>query len=61
MAKVLGENDLNDLDRKYLNFADTFENKFINQPMDERRNINQTLDLGLEILKILPEEELSKL
>ena len=61
LAKVLGENDLNELDRKYLEFADTFENKFINQAIHERRNINQTLDLGLEILKILPKEELSKL
>ena len=53
LAKVLGENDLSQSDRKYLEFANTFENKFINQLMDESRDINETLDLALEILKIL--------
>ena len=61
MAKVLGENDLNDLDKQYLAFADEFEEKFINQKQDERRTITETLDLALEILNILPKEELTKL
>lgn len=61
LAKVLGENDLNDLDKKYLAFANQFEDRFINQKTDERRDINQTLDLALEILNILPKEELTKL
>ena len=61
LAKVLGENDLNDLDKKYLEFANQFEDRFINQKTDERRDINQTLDLALEILNILPKEELTKL
>lgn len=61
LAKVLGENDLDELDRKYLDFANEFEEKFINQALDERRNINETLDLALKILNILPKEELDKL
>ena len=61
LAKVLGENDLNDLDKQYLAFANTFEEKFINQKQDERRTINETLDLALNILNILPKEELTKL
>lgn len=61
LAKVLGENDLDELDRKYLDFANEFEEKFINQSLDERRNINETLDLALKILNILPKEELNKL
>lgn len=61
LAKVLGENDLSPLDKKYLEFANEFEEKFINQLPDERRDINQTLDLALEILNILPKEELTKL
>lgn len=61
MAKVLGESDLGELDRKYLKFAEKFEESFLKQEADERRNINQTLDLALEILNILPKEELNKL
>ena len=61
LAKVLGESDLNELDRKYLEFADKFEERFLKQGADERRDINQTLDLALEILNILPKEELNKL
>ena len=61
LAKVLGESDLNELDRKYLEFADQFEERFLKQRTDERRDINQTLDLALEILNILPKEELNKL
>ena len=61
LAKVLGESDLGELDRKYLKFAEKFEESFLKQEADERRNINQTLDLALEILNILPKEELNKL
>ncbi len=61
LEKVLGESDLNELDRKYLEFADKFEERFLKQGTDERRDINQTLDLALEILNILPKEELNKL
>ncbi len=61
LAKVLGESDLNELDRKYLEFADKFEERFLKQGTDERRDIKQTLDLALEILNILPKEELNKL
>ena len=49
LAKVIGENDLSDMDRLYLKFGDEFEKRFINQNKDERRNISETLDLGLEI------------
>ena len=61
MAKVLGESDLDELDRKYLEFADQFEERFLKQGTDERRDINESLDLALELLNILPKEELNKL
>ena len=61
LAKVLGENDLSDLDRTYLAFGDALEQKFISQGRFERRNMDQTLNLALEILEILPQEELDKL
>ena len=57
---MLGENDLSDMDRLYLKFGDEFEKRFINQNKDERRNISETLDLGLEILEILPKSEWDK-
>lgn len=60
LAKVLGENDLSDMDRLYLKFGDEFEKRFINQGKDERRSISETLDLGLEILEILPKSEWDK-
>ncbi len=61
LAKVLGESDLSDVDKKYLEFGQAFENRFINQGKFENRTINQTLDLALEILNILPKEELDKM
>jgi V/A-type H+-transporting ATPase subunit B len=61
LSKVLGESDLSEVDRKYLEFGDTFEKRFINQKNGERRSIAETLDLALEILKILPESEIDKM
>ena len=49
--------------RKFAEFVlgEQFEKRFINQGKYEFRDINQTLDLALELLKILPPEELDKL
>lgn len=60
LAVILGEAALSDLDRKYLEFADAYEEKFISQGIGEDRNIEQTLDLGWELLANLPEEELKR-
>lgn len=61
LAKVLGESDLSDTDKKYMEFGDAFENRFLSQGRFENRTINETLDLALEILHILPKEELNNL
>lgn len=61
LAKVLGENDLTDLDRKYLAFGEAFEDRFIHQEKQDRRTMEETLDLALEILSILPREEWDKM
>ena len=61
LAKVLGESDLSETDKKYLEFGDMFETEFLNQGLDENRAINQTLDIALELLKLLPPEELDKM
>lgn len=61
LAKVLGESDLSEIDKKYIKFGDEFEQKFINQGQYESRTINETLDLAWELLDILPESELDKI
>ena len=61
LAKVLGESDLSETDKKYIEFGTEFENKFLGQGKFENRTIEETLDLALEVLKILPREELDKL
>lgn len=61
LAKVLGENDLSETDKKYLEFGEAFEQRFINQGKNEKRTINETLDLALDILSILPKEEIDKM
>ena len=52
LAKVLGEADLSETDKKYLEFGKAFEEKWLNQEVMESRTIEQTLDLAWEILKI---------
>jgi V/A-type H+-transporting ATPase subunit B len=56
---IVGTESLTDRDRKYLEFADAYEGRFINQGEYERRSIEKTLDLAWELLSILPEEELA--
>ena len=53
LATVLGEADLTDEDKKYLEFGNQFEERFINQGMYENRTIEETLNLMLELLEIL--------
>ena len=60
LSAVVGEEALTEIDRKYLQFADAFEQRFITQGKEEDRTIEQTLDLGWELLAILPEEELKR-
>lgn len=60
LASVIGEDELSDIDKKYLEFGNAFENRFIKQGANENRSIEETLDLGWEILKILPESELDR-
>ena len=56
LVTIVGEEGLSDLDRRYLEFADEFERKFVGQ-RDEDRSIDETLDLGLDLLKSVPERE----
>ncbi|MCL2321616.1 MAG: V-type ATP synthase subunit B [Oscillospiraceae bacterium] len=60
LAQVIGEDELSDVDKKYLEFGKAFEESFINQGFSENRNIFKTLDLAWEMLGILPVKELDR-
>jgi len=60
LASVIGEDELSDIDKKYIEFGRAFENEFVAQRRDENRTIEQTLDLGWNLLGILPKEELDR-
>lgn len=61
LASVIGEDELSDLDKLYIKFGVEFENKFIAQQKDENRSIESTLEIGWELLRMLPREELSRI
>jgi V/A-type H+-transporting ATPase subunit B len=60
LASVIGEEELTPLDHDYLQFGEDFERRFVTQSMGENRSIEQSLDLGWEVLRILPVDELHR-
>jgi V/A-type H+-transporting ATPase subunit B len=60
LSQIIGEDDLSDIDKLYLKFGRELEGRFISQGSSENRSIIETLDLGWEILSILPETELDR-
>lgn len=58
LSVIVGSEALAEADKKFLNFANEFERKFMNQGRFERRTIEQTLDLAWDIMGLLPESEL---
>ncbi len=60
LAVILGEEALDETDKKYLKFAAEFEDKFVRQDEYEDREIIETLDLGWQLLSILPKSELKR-
>jgi V/A-type H+-transporting ATPase subunit B len=60
LADVIGEEELGVLDKKYLEFGNAFEHRFIGQGEYENRAVLETLDLGWEILSLLPRDELHR-
>jgi V/A-type H+-transporting ATPase subunit B len=61
LAAIVGEEELSDLDKIYLRFGNVFEEKFLSQGYNENRSIETTLEIGWEMLSILPEEELYRI
>ena len=61
LASVIGEDELSPLDKKYLEFGKEFEKRYVGQGPTENRTIQETLDLGWELLGMLPKEELDRI
>jgi len=60
LAVVLGEASLDDTDRAHLKFATAFEEKFVGQGEYENRSVEESLDIGWELLKMLPRTSLKR-
>lgn len=60
LMTILGEAALTDIDKLYAKFADEFEKRYVSQGNNVNRSIEETLDLGWELLSILPTSELKR-
>ncbi len=61
LAVILGESALSDTDKQFAKFAQEFEEKYVGQGFDNNRSITDTLELGWELLRILPKNELKRI
>lgn len=61
LASVIGAEELSDTDKQYMTFGRAFEEQFIRQGESEDRSVEQTLDIGWSLLRLLPESELDRL
>jgi V/A-type H+-transporting ATPase subunit B len=61
LAAIVGEEALSELDRKFLRIANNFERRFVNQNFDEDRSIEDTLDIGWELLAELSEADMKRI
>ncbi len=60
LASVIGEDELSELDKAYMYFGKMFEKYFVTQRDDENRSIDETLDLGWNLLSLLPKSALDR-
>ena len=60
LMAILGEAALSDVDKLYARFADEFENKYVSQGYEKDRSIEETLDVGWELLRTMPRSELKR-
>ncbi len=60
LANVIGEEELSETDKRYLDFGGHFEKEFLSQGVDEERSIDESLNLGWKLLSILPRSELDR-
>lgn len=61
LMTILGEAALTDIDLLYAKFADEFEKRYVSQGYENNRSIEETLDLGWELLRLLPRNELKRI
>jgi V/A-type H+-transporting ATPase subunit B len=61
LVAIVGKDALSERDRLLLEFADIFENRFVRQGYDEDRTIEDTLNLGWDLLSTLPVEQLTRI
>ncbi|MGB9127164.1 MAG: V-type ATP synthase subunit B, partial [Methanoregula sp.] len=61
LVAIVGKDALSERDRLLLEFADLFENRFVRQGYDEDRTIEDTLNLGWDLLATLPVEQLTRI
>ncbi len=61
LASVIGEEELSDIDRAYMQFGRLFEDNFLAQGFEENRTMDETLDLGWDLLCTLPRSELDRI
>ncbi len=60
LVNIVGREALSERDNKYLDFADRFEEEFVQQGYETNRSIDETLELGWDLLSMLPKEELNR-
>ena len=60
LMAILGEAALSDVDKLYAQFADEFENKYVSQGYEKDRSIEETLEVGWELLRTMPRSELKR-
>ncbi len=58
---ILGEAALTDIDKLYAKFSEEFEKQYVSQGFTTNRTIEETLDLGWTLLRILPRSELKRI
>ncbi|MDG5820835.1 ATP synthase subunit B [Natronococcus sp. A-GB7] len=61
LVNIVGREALSERDNKFLDFADRFETEFVQQGYDTNRSIEETLDLGWDLLSMLPKEALNRI
>jgi V/A-type H+-transporting ATPase subunit B len=61
LAVVLGEAALTEEDRAFMALGDDFEKRFVQQALNENRSIEETLDIGWDLLKLIPRSEIKRI
>ena len=61
LVNIVGREALSERDNRFLDFADRFETEFVNQGYDTNRSVEETLDIGWDLLSMIPPEELNRI